>query len=110
MISLAIKRHFPKGIWPESMTPKSVDDSKDAFRRIVYPIWKPIADADFATEWAMTNEQIKAATIESDCLTTQKQDLAIYASGHKPIRTDENQEKMYALRAKAAKAAGMGAY
>lgn len=85
---------------------RSIDD----FSRAIYPIWKGIEEKDKANEDAMTMGEVSShGQVMFEIRTMHKQDLAIYNSGIKPARTDENQEKMGRLRAKAVRASGQDA-
>lgn len=93
------------------MTDGQRHDSIYQWEKMIYPIWNKIETAEFAADNARYEQDpTYKEEVLYDCRLTHKQDLSIHRSGFKPNRTDENQEKMYSLRAKAAKAAGIGAY
>lgn len=107
MISQAIRSKFPDGYWPESMDGAAQYRSLEDFSRAIYPIWRGIEKKDTEAEAKPAQKQIDApGQVLYEIRTIHKQDVAIHSSGHKPARTDSNQEKMASIRQKAARAAG----
>lgn len=107
MISQAMRTRFPDGYWPSGMDGSSQYRSLEDFGRSIYPIWKGIEEKDRIAEEKLTLAEIYASgQVMFEIRTMHNQDLAIYNSGIKPMRTDENQEKMNRLRQKAVKASG----
>ncbi len=107
MISQAIRTRFPEGYWPRGMDGAAQYQSLAAFSKEIFPIWKGIEEKDKADESAMTSAEVsRAGQLMMEVKTLHKQDLAIYLSGIKPSRTDDNRDRMDRLRQKAVRASG----
>ena len=101
LISEVMRIRFPEGFWPKSMTSSEQYASLDAFGKSIYPIWRGIAERDRIREESIPMSEVNApGQVMFEVSTTHKQDAAIYNSGIKPSRTDENQNTMNRLRRK----------
>lgn len=103
LIEAAIDRIFPDGYWPKGMDESSWFKSIEEFDRKIYPIWKGIESKDIEAEKLLTNEQVAAQNILSDCLTLHKIEVSIHGSSIKPMRVSVDQERMMDIRRKAAR-------
>ncbi len=104
MIENTTRQINPNGFWPKDMTEADKASSMNVFERSIYPIWMGIEVEDKARKDAMTNEEVSSQDVLFECLTMHRQDLAIHASGFKPVRQAGDQDRMRELRQKAARA------
>lgn len=109
LIIQAMKTRFQEGYWPKSMDSAAQYNSLDAFAKAIYPLWKGIEEKDKAVEDAMTTAEASKIRLMLEVQTLHKQDTAIYMSGIKPARMDEDRDAMDRLRRKAIRASGQDA-